>query len=810
MSSYPTFTPTNEIAYKIGNFKQYVPPFVPDTVMIRPYGEYGMSLGGVFTKLNGGYAVNANSYVADGAAPAADLPYLIQTDLNILPGVKKVIIALHWYSSIDQSSPVYNQIAPAIGPEVQAWNWYQPGPSEYSVYPWTRANALYLKATHQVWPTPDDNYLVQGIQYLMSQGYEVGLCPIATMLSSNVYAVNGGEWEVDRTFKTWTDPTLLANYLGSYAYFYQHYINLCAANGIRPWIFYIGYGMRDLTGVNSSPLMQQVVTTLQGVANACKQQLPNTLTTYAADLDEYYYLYLVRQNNCYLDALWTTPSLDFVGINWFAPLAVDDSEDSNLLQQNVLMGEGENWYLPGFSWRGFVVDRLIDRTTFNFKTGIAQTPISPLLQGVKDIIDWISFYHYTPAQPMVLAGVTPLPGVQTGSPLLCSQIHGVGPVGSKTVLSPTIGGIAPIPDLKDTWLQIQLHSYCSLNFPATIPDNTVFNFDFTFAIDPTLTDLTGNYRLFATEFGMFLDSLNGTITLWLRHQDGSYQSFPLFYAPSGDVSLVYTPVSVKILVDGAADMTVTPTKGTLFQVPTTLNAMWLGNPTNGVGLPKGYGVWQGKIYFLSILLGAAQANQSGGSFYFDDAYSGIRTAWNPNSKPWMATAFGYGSVRGSAADPHTRAETLIYAPVGSAVPDWYGNYTKVVSAIFKNGYKIWNIQGPYGSTFDIDQIYQAIVCSAACLGLVQAGAQHQVAWFFDTRNGGAYVATAPDGTQIYNDAYDYDLNAVLNSKAVIRDNGTRTINNPLITVDQDLGLSIVPGPNPRIRSILVQPGTPQK
>jgi hypothetical protein len=32
----------------------------------------------------------------------------------------------------------------------------------------------------------------------------------------------------------------------------------------------------------------------------------------------------------------------------------------------------------------------------------------------------------------------------------------------------------------------------------------------------------------------------------------------------------------------------------------------------------------------------------------------------------------------------------------------------------------------------------------------------------------------------------------------------------LITIDNDLGLSIVPGPQPTIRSILVQPGIPQK
>ena len=808
MTGYPTFQPRNELSYKIGNFVQYVPPFAPDTVMIRPYGEYGLSLSGRWTYLNGSYVVNANNYQTDpDSAVMSDLQYLVQNDLALLPGVKKVIIALHWYQSIDQSSWAYNNLVPAIGPEVQAWNWANP-PAEYLCYNFTRANAYPLQATHQVWPTLDDNVLLEGIQWLQAVGYQVGLCPIASLMSRNLYFPNGGEWEIDRVYNYWSDQGQLTNFLAQYTTFYTHYIDLCVANGLHPWIMYLGYGMRDLTGTANTTFLNLAITCLQNLIKYSKSRLPNTLTTYAADLDEYYYSFFRLQNNGYLDPLWTTDELDFVGINWFAPLALDDTEDSKLLQQNVTQGEGYSYYLPNQPWRGTTADRFINISTQNFKTGLVQTPINTLVSGLKNIVDWLSFYHYYPASSGVLAGCSPLVEIPPDDPRLCIHMHGVGPVGSVTVLTPWVGGIAPIPELKDTWLAIGLHSFGRVTLPSSIPDNTTLAFELDFAIDPALTDLSGSYRLFDSDFGLKIDSIDGTITLWLMTETGSYQTVPLFSAPSGSVSLVYTSAGVQILVDGAYDLTVTPNEGSLFQIPTVNQVMWLGNPANaGYGvLPDGYTPWQGKFYFLSFVMGVTQL--SGGQFFFDDAYCGIRTAWNPGMKPWMATSFGYGSVHGSAADPITRPTTIL--DTYCAVPNWYADYTDVSAAVFKYGYKVLNILGPYGSTFDPDEIYQAVVVNAACLGLIEAGAQHQVAWFFDTRSKTGCTFKAGDGTQIYNDAFDFELNCALNSKAAIRDNGTNSIDNPLITVDNDLGLSLVPGSQPPIREILVQPGIPQR
>lgn len=813
-NGYPNFTPSNEVGYAIGSYAEFVPPFLADTVMIRPFGEYGIATYGVNTKDHGGYWVNCQSAQTDPAAPfSSDITYLVNYELAAVPNVKRVIIALHWYTSLDAGNVAYSQIVPAIGTEVQDWNWNNAPPAEYLVYPWTRANAYYLKVTHQLWPTLDDNALINGIRYLQSAGYEVGLCPIATLMSQNYYFAGGGEWEVDRSMLQWTlgNQAAFTKYLAQYDYFYRHYIDLCVKNNLRPWIIYLGYGMRDITGCGVQPFMVQFVNELRALAKYSKQQLPNTLVTYAADLDEYSYSYLVRQNNGHLDPLWTCEYLDYVGINWFAPLTINDTEDNNSLIQGVCQGEANNFYLPNFTWRASTTDRLISTTTRNFKTGLAQVVINPLVSGVKSIADWLAFYHYYPAINGVLAGVSPLANMFPTDSRLCTHIHGTGPVGSIKVLTPAVGGIAPIPEpLQSTWLTIGLHSYAYLNMPPSIPDETVFNFEFNFAISSGI-DITGNYRLFSSP-NLCIDSINGTITLLFTTLRGSIIEMPLFYDTKGDILLVWTPTAIRILVNGAYDLTAPVPVNDDFRMPQPQDYVWMGNPKAGnIGypLPKGYGVWQGSIYYLSLVLGATTETLSGGQYFFDDAYCGIRTAWTPNQKSWMATSFGYGSVHGSAVDPQSRAQVIL-AGGGAVIPNWYEEFVSLTAVTFRNGFVAWNIQGPYGSTFDIDDVYQAIVMNAAAIGLIDAGAIHQVAWYFDTRNNSAYKALLPDNRrQMFNDAYDYEINSSLNGKAGVQYGGTNAIYVPFSTPSEDLGLSIVPGPLPYEKMIPVQTNVPQ-
>src|SRR5215475_3865671 len=237
---------SNDFSYKIGSFQSFVPQFLPDTVVIRPYGEYGLHPGGAYTNLGGGYWVNANSYATDpSSGPMADIVYLVQHDLKLLPNIKRVLIAFYWYTAFDV--PNWDvAVGGAIGPEVQTWNWAGTAPPMWKAGPWTRNNSYWLQGTHKVWPTPSDDALVQGIQYLQGQGYQAGLLPINAMMSRNIYAANLGESEVDRGAKAWSDVSKLATFRSYYNQFIRHYVDLCVQNKIRPWLFSIGSGLRDL------------------------------------------------------------------------------------------------------------------------------------------------------------------------------------------------------------------------------------------------------------------------------------------------------------------------------------------------------------------------------------------------------------------------------------------------------------------------------------------------------------------------------------------------------------------------------------
>jgi hypothetical protein len=806
-----------DLSYKIGSFEQFVPQFLPDTVVIRPFGEYGMALGGYWTKLGGSYSVNANSYLADpNSSPMADLIYLVQNDLKLLPAVKRVLIAIYWYTSNDVAS-WKTLVGPAIGPEVQSWNWAAGDvPPIWQVGSWSRANAYWLKNNHQVWPTPEDTTLVAGIKYLQGQGYQVGILPINALIANNYYYANGGEWEIDRSNRVWNNNTELATYLTNYQSFIQHYIDLCANNNINPWLFSIGSGLRDLMTVPDRTQFIKVINLFQQLLLYAKAKLPNAATIYFADLDEYYIPY----SNApapglypgYLDSLWVTPELDYVGVNWFAPLSADDSTDITLLQKNVLRGEGYDYSLANFNWRGSpYTDRLISLTTNNFKTGLKQVTINPQIQGVKAIAQWLTFNHYSPRVLGTLAGCSPpseITPILIINPLMCSNLAGNAAVLTDDApISPDTGGIAPAPDLYATYLQIDPNTYGHFTLPATIPDNTILNFEFNFALNTLTSSNTSNYRLFSSSFGLMIDAVSGTITLQLTQSNGSILSTGLFTLWKGDIALVYTDTRVTVTVGGTFDRDILPASGLTFVLPKPSETCWIGNPPppNTV---SGYSAWSGRVYFLNFTFGADP--NSGGSFYFEDSYNGVRTSWDPiASKKWIALT-GYGSVHGSAADPMTRPETILWQ-YGASVPASYPDGAALNAAVFWNNYRIWNIQGPYGSNFDLDEIYQATVLYCAALGLESADPQNICAWFFDTRSPAGRLLTMPStGWQCYNDAFDGELDCSLNGKAAVRYSGINLIDAPTETVDEMLGLSIMPGPMPPQRAILVEPGVPQQ
>src|SRR5262249_1428874 len=164
-----------------------------------------------------------------------------------------------------------------------------------------------------------------------------------------------------------------------------------------------------------------------------------------------------------------------------------------------MRSEGYSYWLPSVPWRSTqqLPDRVITATTNTFKTGIAQTTITPRANGCKAIEDWLVFNHYYPAKPGILAGCTPPNGICPTDPRVCTAIQGSATVVSdETPVAPASGGIAPGITLHQAYLLVNPDSVCTFGMPSSIPDNSTFSFSIDFALNALTSDSTKAYHLF--------------------------------------------------------------------------------------------------------------------------------------------------------------------------------------------------------------------------------------------------------------------------------------------------------------------------
>ncbi|VAV99763.1 Gene Transfer Agent host specificity protein [hydrothermal vent metagenome] len=138
-----------------------------------------------------------------------------------------------------------------------------------------------------------------------------------------------------------------------------HYAHLCAlAGGVDG--FLIGSELRGLSRLRSSGNAYPVVTALCDLAQDAASILPQAKISYAADWSEYFgHQPADGTGDVYfhLDAFWAHPSVDFIGIDWYTPLAdwregsahldADNFQkihDLEYLLSNIAGGEGYDWF----------------------------------------------------------------------------------------------------------------------------------------------------------------------------------------------------------------------------------------------------------------------------------------------------------------------------------------------------------------------------------------------------------------------------------------------------------------------------------
>ena len=178
-----------------------------------------------------------------------------------------------------------------------------------------------------------------------------------------------------------------------------HYAHLCvAAGGVEA--FLIGSELRGLTRIrgasNSFPVVDALVTLAADVKSVVGSA---TLVSYAADWSEYFGHHPSDGTNdafFHLDPLWSSPDVDFIGIDMYWPLSdwrdgdhIDQADalnpyDSEYLTSRIRSGEGYDWYYRSQSDRDNQNRTIITDGAYN----------KPWMFRYKDILNWWSNLHY--------------------------------------------------------------------------------------------------------------------------------------------------------------------------------------------------------------------------------------------------------------------------------------------------------------------------------------------------------------------------------------------------------------------------------
>ncbi|MGH6820651.1 MAG: glycoside hydrolase/phage tail family protein, partial [Methylocella sp.] len=139
-----------------------------------------------------------------------------------------------------------------------------------------------------------------------------------------------------------------------------HYAKLCAlAGGVDA--FLIGSELRGLTSLRGTGNSFPFVSALVALAADVKAMLPGTKVSYAADWSEYFGYHPTDGTGDVffnLDPLWSSPQVDFIGIDNYMPLTdwrdghqhtdrlagVTSIYDPEYLASGIAGGEGYDWY----------------------------------------------------------------------------------------------------------------------------------------------------------------------------------------------------------------------------------------------------------------------------------------------------------------------------------------------------------------------------------------------------------------------------------------------------------------------------------
>ncbi|WP_414636194.1 baseplate multidomain protein megatron [Asticcacaulis sp.] len=259
--------------------------------------------------------------------------------------------------------------------------------------------------------TPSDAVVIEAVQELKMRGYSVTLIPFILMDCA------GYPWRgritsaADMTAGAATAVGAFMDGAWGFRRFVRHVAALGAVAGGVDGIV-LGSELRGLTTLRSAANTYPMVTALRGLAAEVRAILPAAQIGYGADWSEYFGHQPADGTghvSFHLDPLWADSNIDFIGIDWYAPLTdwrdgedhldralAESIYDDAYLQGRIIAGEGYDWYYASPSDRDAQVRSPISDGAYG----------EPWIYRPKDIVSWWSNAHHDRPDGVRSAGAT--------------------------------------------------------------------------------------------------------------------------------------------------------------------------------------------------------------------------------------------------------------------------------------------------------------------------------------------------------------------------------------------------------------------
>jgi hypothetical protein len=691
-----------------------------------------------------GVSFNAkyDELVLETTAAKADILYTIQNELSRMPSIRTVVMQAQYFTTFNISTGVPSTTCrPATSYNFRT---RLVSSSEWAVDTYTPATALQWPLSPAIFSaTPNDASFVKCARYLAQRGYKIGVSPVVRFIDTT--GSNQANWEQWRgsinpstistgSFNTW---------LGEYETFILHYMNLLLNGGIIPSLFYLGSEFRDIAAKATSAQYAAWIAKLQSLADQLKALSSTTTIVYGAYHEEYAYVNnsgLIHQGLFPMDALWSYPGLDVIGVDWFEPLFDFHANDPNILRKGVMSGENFDTDQGGY-------DANEQRISSSDGQGTTTSPASAKLTidnaiASKALALFLSSAHYVTKPGGVNAGASPLAGDYFGSATILGDMSGPAVTSKVSGISSTYDGMRPPPKQRDCWLALNGTSdYGSITFPtySTAPTSYTVEIDLRYSGGSS----TASRVLKGDVLDVYVDSTGSPLLKFVMSRSGGTNTSAGIAVTSGNdylVSLLVESNQYTISVNG-----------------TPVEVAALGGAAT---MPGSAGTWyfgrnsaasdylSGRLYYVRLQGDKSGIKSYGGIYYFEESYAGVRTSWIPNSKSAMITAVGFASQQFSCVRPDALTQVL-HAGTGTAsLPDTY-ELKDYWTSLASQGLTVNDIVIPYGGTGLEDQYHQAVCFAVAIAALRSQGATSCVAFYLDARPPETLTALVDNETLYY-------------------------------------------------------------